>query len=248
MSSTSSAPGSKPVRPNSGQAEPRGFSFSDPLLRHISPTVTAVMVDAAFFLARAQRIFGKLVPEEAARRLHGMALDHLNDGQGGHRVARLYRIFVYDAPPAAWKGHQPVSKQAIDLSESATAKWRRAFHEKLRGMRKVALRLGEIPTSQVRWELRPDALKDLINKRRTWDQLTDDDFRLSLRQKGVDMRLGLDIASVEQALQEGSAQELPARRRHPTSRRDVQQGEARRWRGRGHHAGTGRGGGLQPEP
>lgn len=196
MSNTSSAPGSKPARPNSGQAEPRGISFSDPLLRHMSPTVTAVMVDAAFFLERARRIFGKLVPEEAARRLHGMALDHLNDGQGGHRVARLYRIFVYDAPPAAWKGHQPVSKQAIDLSETATAKWRRAFHEKLRGMRKVALRLGEIPTSHVRWELRPDALKDLLNKRRGWDQLTDDDFRLSLRQKGVDIRLGLDIASV----------------------------------------------------
>jgi hypothetical protein len=28
--------------------------------------------------------------------LHRIALDHLNDEQG-HRVARLYRIFVYDA-------------------------------------------------------------------------------------------------------------------------------------------------------
>jgi uncharacterized LabA/DUF88 family protein len=154
------------------------------------------MVDAAFFLKRAQLIFGKLAPEQAAKRLHGMALDHLNDGQSGQRTARLYRIFVYDAPPAAWKGHQPISKQAIDLSKSPTASWRKAFHDELRGMRKVALRLGEIPSNKVHWELKPEALKDLLNGKRDWSSLKDDDFVLDLRQKGVDMRLGLDIASV----------------------------------------------------
>jgi len=48
-----SAPGSKPARTHSGQAEPRGDSSSESILRHMSPTVTAVMVDAAFFLKRA---------------------------------------------------------------------------------------------------------------------------------------------------------------------------------------------------
>lgn len=56
--------------------------------------------------------------------------------------------------------------------------------------------MGEIPTSQVRWQLKPEALKDLTNGKRRWEDLTDDDFRLDLRQKGVDMRLGLDIASL----------------------------------------------------
>jgi len=156
--------------------------------------VTAVMVDAAFFLNRAKRVWGNLTPQDAAKRLHGMALDHLSEN--GHRVARLYRIFVYDAPPAEWKGHKPISKQAIDVTQSATAAWRKAFHEELRGLRKVALRLGEIPTSKVHWELQPDALKELLNGKRNWAALTDDDFVLSFRQKGVDMRLGLDIASV----------------------------------------------------
>ncbi len=196
MNIASSAPGSTPVRPDSGRAEPRGYFFSDSLLRYISPTVTAVMVDAAFFIKRAQRVFGDLRPEQAARRLHGMALDHLKDSQGGQRVARLYRIFVYDAPPAAWKGHKPVSKQAIDLMQSPTANWRKAFHEELRGLRKVALRLGEIPTNKVHWQLRPQVLKDLLAGRRSWPALTDEDFALDLRQKGVDMRLGLDIAAI----------------------------------------------------
>ena len=154
------------------------------------------MVDAAFYLKRAQIIFGKLTPEQAAKRLHAMALDHLNDGQTGQRTARLYRTFVYDAPPAIWKGHQPISKNTIDISKSPTAKWREAFHVELRGMRKVALRMGEIPTNTVHWELRPEALKELINGNRHWSKLNDEDFVLDLRQKGVDMRLGLDIASV----------------------------------------------------
>ena len=199
MVPTSSAPGSKPSPPYPGSAKPRGNFFSrsrsTDLLYHVSPTMTAVMVDVGFYLTQAQRIFGRQHPEEAAKRLHQFALDHLNDDKR-RRVARLYRIFVYDAPPAAWKGHTPIGKKAIDLGESATAKWRNTFHETLRGLRKVALRMGEIPTSQVHWQLKPGALKDLTNGRKRWEQLTDDDFRLDLRQKGVDMRLGLDIASL----------------------------------------------------
>lgn len=199
MIKPSSAPGSKPSLTDSGTAEPRGNSFpgghTADLLRHITPVVTAVMVDAEFFLRRARRLFGELTPSDMADQLHKMALTHLNDSNG-QRTARLYRIFVYDAPPAAWKGHKPLSKRPLDLSRSATAQWRRAFHEALRGRRKVALRLGEIPTNQVRWQIKPEVLKDLINGKQRWECLTDDDFQLNLRQKGVDMRLGLDIASL----------------------------------------------------
>ncbi|MGB7421971.1 MAG: NYN domain-containing protein [Comamonas sp.] len=156
---------------------------------------TAILVDAGFYLTQAQRIFGRQAPEVAAEKLHKLALKHLDDAKG-RRVARLYRIFVYDAPPAAWRGHTPMRKKAIDLGTSATAQWRHAFHDTLRGLRKVALRMGEIPTSQVRWQLKPDVLKNLTNGKKPWADVTDDDFRLDLRQKGVDMRLGLDIASL----------------------------------------------------
>jgi hypothetical protein len=117
MISTSSAPGSKPALTNPELAEPRGFSF----LRHCGPTLTAVLVDAAFFLKRAARIYGHQTPEAAAKQLHRIALDHLNDDHGD-RVARLYRIFVYDAPPAQWRGHGPISKQAIDYGRSTRAR------------------------------------------------------------------------------------------------------------------------------
>ncbi|BBD76296.1 hypothetical protein HPTL_0026 [Hydrogenophilus thermoluteolus] len=199
MMTEKSAPGSKPSLTDSGIAEPRGSSLFElrpvDLLRHVSPIVTAVMVDAEFFLKRAHRLFGPTTPRDAAEKLHKLALDHLNDSHG-QRTARLYRIFVYDAPPVAWKGHTPLRKRSLDLAQSPTAQWRHAFHETLRGLRKVALRLGEIPTNQVRWQLKAEVLKELINGKRRWEDLTDDDFRLDLRQKGVDMRLGLDIASL----------------------------------------------------
>ena len=191
MISPRSAPGSKPALTDLELAEPRGFSF----LRYGSLTSTAVLVDAGFFLKRATRIYGPQTPEATARQLHRIALDHLNDDRG-HRIARLYRIFVYDAPPAEWKGHTPIRRQSVDYGCSDVANWRRTFHQCLRSLRKVALRLGHIPTSQVHWQLTPDVLKALINGRREWASINDDDFRLDLRQKGVDMRIGLDIASL----------------------------------------------------
>jgi uncharacterized LabA/DUF88 family protein len=59
----------------------------------------------------------------------------------------------------------------------------------------VALRLGHIPVTQVQWQLRQDSLKALVRARREWVSTRDVDFRLDIRQKGVDMRIGLDIAS-----------------------------------------------------
>lgn len=193
-----SAPGSTPSLGHPGSADPRGFCFSDTrtdLLRHVTPVVSAILVDAAFFLRRSRQIFGEAPPETTAKRLHRIALDHLNDDQG-RRIARLYRIFVYDAPPVIWRGHTPVSKIPINLGDSGTATWRRSFHQKLRSMRKVALRMGEVPASHVQWQLKPRVLKELTQGRRNWSTLMDDDFQLDLRQKGVDMRLGLDIASL----------------------------------------------------
>jgi uncharacterized LabA/DUF88 family protein len=191
MISRRSAPGSTSAPPDPELAEPRGFSF----LRHCSSTLTAVLVDAGFFLKRALRIYGYQTPETTAKQLHRIALEHLNDDQG-HRVARLYRIFVYDAPPADWKGHTPIGKKSIEFGNSELAQWRCSFHECLKSQRKVALRFGHILTSQARWQLTPDALKDLLGGRRDWGSVTDQDFRLDLHQKGVDMRLGLDIASL----------------------------------------------------
>jgi uncharacterized LabA/DUF88 family protein len=177
----------------SGKGAPENERRSEPL-GYVSPVVTAVLVDAGFFIRRASHVYGRQAPEAAAETLHHLALEHLNER--GRRIARLYRILVYDAPPAAWRGHTPLGKRSVDLGTTPIAQWRSAFHEALRGKRKVALRMGEVPTNQMHWQIKPDALKALISGEKHWEDMTDDDFRLDLRQKGVDMRLGLDIASL----------------------------------------------------
>jgi uncharacterized LabA/DUF88 family protein len=89
-----------------------------------------------------------------------------------------------------------IAKKHVDCGSSELALWRRSFHQCLRSLRKVALRFGHIPTTHVHWQLTPEALKALINGQREWESITDQDFLLDLRQKGVDMRIGLDIASL----------------------------------------------------
>ena len=62
-------------------------------------------------------------------------------------------------------------------------------------MRKFALRLGVL-SQQVNYNLRPDVTKDLCLGRRTLDSLAESDFTFNAQQKGVDMKIGIDIASL----------------------------------------------------
>lgn len=122
-----------------------------------------------------------------------MCLLHLKQSDCQHD---LYRIFFYDCPPLTKKVHNPVTKQAIDFSKTPSAIWRHAFHDELRRLRKVALRLGYVNETLGHWLIRPDKVKELFNGQVTVADLTDQDVRYTAMQKGVDMRIGLDIASL----------------------------------------------------
>ncbi len=154
---------------------------------------TAILIDGGFYLRRYQRIFGNKPPAAVAKDLHKMCLDHLS--QDGKR-RELYRIFYYDCPPLTKRAHNPITGKAIDFSKTPTAKWRLSFHEELRKLRKVALRLGYLNERSGHWSIRPGRLKELLSRRIGLDDLGEGDVRYDARQKGVDMRIGLDIASM----------------------------------------------------
>ena len=107
----------------------------------------------------------------------------------------LYRVFFYDCPPIEKKMHWPVSKMAIDFGRTDQAKFRRALHKELLKKRKVALRLGHL-IDTTEWKLKPLVLQSLLRGERNFENLTDNDFAIDTIQKGVDMRLGLDVASL----------------------------------------------------
>ncbi len=76
------------------------------------------------------------------------------------------------------------------------AKWRLAFHDELKRMRKVALRLGYLNDRSARWVLDSEKLKALLRGTITVQDIVEQDVKYDVRQKGVDMRIGLDIASL----------------------------------------------------
>ena len=65
----------------------------------------------------------------------------------------------------------------------------------LKKQRKVALRLGNLKVSD-NWIIDPDIVKKLFNKEISIDDIKFSDVRPDMKQKGVDMRIGLDIASL----------------------------------------------------
>ena len=158
---------------------------------------TAIFVDAGFFLKRFPKVYRTkdgTDPVVVARTLHELALGHLSQRDGADQ-RDLYRIFVYDCPPLTKKAEYPVSKNAVNFSQTDTAQFRLAFHDELKRLRKVALRLGRLQDTK-NWRLKAPVLRALLKGEREFGSLTDADFVYDVRQKGTDMRVGLDIASV----------------------------------------------------
>ena len=155
---------------------------------------TAVLVDGGFYRIRAQTLFGVKSPEERADELFSYCMRHLNKGK--ENESSLYRIFYYDCPPSTKVVYNPVTQRHVNLAKSDQYRWTTAFFNALVTKRKVALRRGEELASSGDYTLRAGVLKDLCAGRRSVESLTDRDTRLNITQKGVDMRIGLDIASL----------------------------------------------------
>lgn len=51
-------------------------------------------------------------------------------------------------------------------------------------------------SSATEFIIKPDSLRAVLNGKRTLESLTDFDFKLDIKQKGVDMKIGIDISSL----------------------------------------------------
>ncbi|OIQ88142.1 NYN domain protein [mine drainage metagenome] len=163
---------------------------------------TAILIDGAFFIKRFRRIepHNALDAKRAVEVAFRWAVAHLNEGNGrnGSKIRHdLYRIFFYDCPPLELKLHHPITKRAVDLKNSHEARFRRELHELLKARRKVALRLGHLATStDAHWTIPPGLLQDLLKGKKRLEDIEEHDVFPAARQKGVDMRIGVDIASL----------------------------------------------------
>ena len=120
------------------------------------------------------------------------AVAHLKEKTTKHE---LYRIFFYDCPPLEKQMRNPISKKTVNFKASDEAKFRRELHQRLRSKRKMALRLGHL-SDVTEWMIKPPVIAELLKGKRTFDTVTEADIIPSIKQKGVDMRIGVDISTL----------------------------------------------------
>ena len=175
----------------------------------------AVLIDGGFFLKRAEAQIDNFVidSEKTANLIFSYAMKHVdyynpskttNNKNNRHKGSKskyedsdnLYRIFFYDCPPLEKKLHYPISKKVLNLAKSETYLFRSKLFEALKKKRKCALRLGYLAENEYDWILKPEVLKKLIKNQKQFSELIDSDFRPSYRQKAVDSKIAIDIASL----------------------------------------------------
>lgn len=160
---------------------------------------TAILVDGAFYRKQAEYLFGEKTPEDRANELIEYCMRHLRekDYNGkNYSYRELYRIFYYDCLPSEKTIYNPITKKSESLKKTKQYAWSNQFFDKLSNKRKVALRMGELLESSAGYELRPEALKRLCSGELRIEDLQQEHLVLDIKQKGVDMRIGLDIASL----------------------------------------------------
>src|SRR5690349_18286675 len=170
---------------------------------------TAILIDGAYFVKRFQAI----EPHNAHNATRGVEWAHRRacayltrrQGRGGRQIPRTALdiierkgescIVSSDCPPLDKKMQNPVSKKAVDFGKSAEARFRLALHEELREKRKVALIACHLSAHTQR-TIKLHKVTELLAGKIQMSDLGEDDVTIDIRQKGVDMRIGVDVSSL----------------------------------------------------
>lgn len=110
-------------------------------------------------------------------------------------------MYYYDCPPYEGQQRLPIPPEGNRTGKTINFKrhppyvLRSNFQEILKSKRKVALRMGVLG-GDASWVLHPAKVKELIKGSCQWSDLTNDDFFLDIKQKAVDLKLGMDITTM----------------------------------------------------
>lgn len=173
-----------------GCADPKG-NFVFPYDEGMLMSTMAVLVDGGFYLKRARNLKGAKTPRARAKELVDYCRAHVK-----HEGAELYRIFYYDCDPIAKKVYHPLHNRTFDQSKTDDYAWKMEFFAELANKRKLAIRKGQPLEGSGAFVLKSDVSKCIVRGERDVESLTDDDFVLDVQQKGVDVRIGLDVALI----------------------------------------------------
>lgn len=144
----------------------------------------AILIDGGF----AKR---KLNGKQPANAEHFQQLIHALAATTPLDSMRLHRVYYYDSMPLESSHENPISLAPVDFSKSPQASRIKALYENLKTVPFLALRLGDLA-------FRGWNIPEKVMRKASGDQLTisASDLVPQIAQKGVDMRIGMDIAAL----------------------------------------------------
>lgn len=157
----------------------------------------AILVDGGFYRIRSRKFWNgaKRTPQQMADDLCKYCALHTEKSLAENGL-KLYRSFYYDCPPVDISVYNPFDKKQEQLAMSSTSVRMRAFLDELTRRPNFAIRRGRLKANNARYVLKADAQREFLHGRLNYADLTRDDIKLDVGQKGVDMRLGLDMVSL----------------------------------------------------
>lgn len=103
---------------------------------------------------------------------------------------RLHRIYFYDAVPFTESVEMPLGGDKVDFGSTSTASRNKSLHAELSQEPYMAMRLGELSFNG--WAVK----KKILRKNKAPVTIRPEDLEPTIQQKGVDMRVGMDIAAL----------------------------------------------------
>lgn len=146
----------------------------------------AFIIDGHFMRKRVAKL--KPFPFTGAN-IRQYCLKHLQNND------HLYRIFYYDSPPLEATGHHPISGVQIKFGSTAVAQRQRDLIDSIKNTPNFALRLGR-PAWHKDWQINSRVQRELLKGKIEVKDIDPNAVLPNVRQKLVDMKIGLDIASI----------------------------------------------------
>lgn len=144
----------------------------------------AILIDGAFFTRKLQQKLKKSPEvEDVIAEIEVLKENPLLEGY------ELLRTYYYDAYPATGKVKHPITRETLNLADTEVFTRNKAFLQKLELQSNVSLRAGELSPRGYKLNYRVMEEENLADR-----GLEPRDFMLDIEQKGVDLRIGLDIA------------------------------------------------------
>ena len=154
----------------------------------------AYIVDGSFFTKKFKAIYKKFPSANSLESYIQSIQKYIRLKEYILENSEIYRIFFYDCKPIKETLTNPINRLPLDLSKTPSFKNNESLHDGLKKKHYFALRFGELKLARETHPWRQWRVKEIEKLKDR--KMNAKDLTPEITQKGVDMRMGLDVASI----------------------------------------------------